>query len=408
MALKLGSLGRAVLVAAICAGLGTFSGRIGATELEQRFLRGDANVDGRVTLADVFAILRYAYQGASLKCLKAADVDDDGKIQFFDAYTLLGGVFLGHGPPPPPFAKVGADPTEDSLTCWQGLGPGDVGALGLGKDAGPGDPPDDASTDCDDEGGGPDLEFIHFIGGQLVAPGDSQVRAPIYFTSAGGIEGATLSLHTDPRYIRLEQIEFLPGIVGDLNGSDSWSTLDRRQLDQGYLSATFLLGLRDPRTLPRLNNALLAYAVFSVSKDAPIGTTTKIVFEDTPAQGGLPPIRNEVSRKSAVQPRHLCGLSVAVVSGESLFIRGDANRDRTINLADVIAVLHHLFAGSSSAHLPCPDAADLDDDGKIQLTDAIGLVSYLFLRGAAPHAPFPSAGYDPPEGSSLGCAEAAR
>src|SRR4030095_12944165 len=57
------------------------------------FIRGDANVDRRTTLADVFTILRYLWTGDSLPCKTAADVDDDGIIDQADALYLLGSLF---------------------------------------------------------------------------------------------------------------------------------------------------------------------------------------------------------------------------------------------------------------------------------------------------------------------------
>jgi len=81
------------------------------------------------------------------------------------------------------------------------------------------------------------------------------------------------------------------------------------------------------------------------------------------------------------------------------FIRADANLDLTVDIADAIKVLLHLFAG-----LPvgCSDALDTDDSGTLNVTDATGILNYLFKSGAAPSAPFPTKGTDP-TADSLGC-----
>ncbi len=71
------------------------------------------------------------------------------------------------------------------------------------------------------------------------------------------------------------------------------------------------------------------------------------------------------------------------------FVRGDANSDGSINLADGIAILNCLFRDGVSP--ACMDAADADDDGGDMptLTDAIRIFNWLFLGGPAPAPPTP-------------------
>lgn len=94
-----------------------------------------------------------------------------------------------------------------------------------------------------------------------------------------------------------------------------------------------------------------------------------------------------------------CGKTCTVErEGAVRFVRGDANRDGSINLSDAIAILDHLFRGIP---LSCEDAGDVDDSGSLNLTDAIGLLGYLFRSGEAPRAPHPTPGADPtPDGLS--------
>ena len=74
------------------------------------------------------------------------------------------------------------------------------------------------------------------------------------------------------------------------------------------------------------------------------------------------------------------------------FVRGDANGDTTIDIADPVAILSALFLGETA--LSCPDAADGNDDGSVDVTDGIYDLSYLFLGGPPPAAPFPNPGQD--------------
>jgi hypothetical protein len=62
-------------------------------------------------------------------------------------------------------------------------------------------------------------------------------------------------------------------------------------------------------------------------------------------------------------------------------LRGDANASGTIDVADVFALINHLFAGSA-----IPDAclANANGDGVLDVADVFFLVNYLFAGGPAP------------------------
>ena len=85
--------------------------------VDARFLRGDANRDGKRDVADAIKILGYLFSSDPLKCLDAADANDDGRIDIADAIRLLGTLFGGAGPLPPPYTAPGPDPTPDLLDC---------------------------------------------------------------------------------------------------------------------------------------------------------------------------------------------------------------------------------------------------------------------------------------------------
>lgn len=102
---------------------------VGPPPPDPRFERGDANDDGRVNLSDVISILSHQFLGQELRCLDAADVDDDGGVPqraadgraVPDAVALIRHLFLGGPEPPTPFAASapGPDPTPDYLTCLE-------------------------------------------------------------------------------------------------------------------------------------------------------------------------------------------------------------------------------------------------------------------------------------------------
>ncbi len=82
------------------------------------FIRGDANLDASVNVADAIEILQYLFNGAPTPdCLSSLDINDSANINIADAILLLGYLFAGGGPPEPPFPDPGVDPTPDALPC---------------------------------------------------------------------------------------------------------------------------------------------------------------------------------------------------------------------------------------------------------------------------------------------------
>ena len=93
------------------------------------------------------------------------------------------------------------------------------------------------------------------------------------------------------------------------------------------------------------------------------------------------------------------GASIRLAVGNRNFIRGDANNDRKLDIADPLRILSDLFWGAHA--IGCPKAFDAKDDGAIDLSDPVFILDHLFLGGPPPPAPFPQAGPDPtPDGLS--------
>jgi len=91
---------------------------LGAYEFQIRFVRGDANDDGQVNIADPIRILAYMFAGASSGCLDATDVDDDGAVGIADPILLLSGLFAGNwGASIPLLGDCRYDETDDGLAC---------------------------------------------------------------------------------------------------------------------------------------------------------------------------------------------------------------------------------------------------------------------------------------------------
>jgi len=81
---------------------------------------------------------------------------------------------------------------------------------------------------------------------------------------------------------------------------------------------------------------------------------------------------NEIERMAGSEYRERLVASQVTTA----FVRGDANGDGVVSLADVCRVLGFLFEDRGS--LPCPDAADMNDDGVLNISDAVLVLRWLF------------------------------
>ncbi len=89
----------------------------------------------------------------------------------------------------------------------------------------------------------------------------------------------------------------------------------------------------------------------------------------------------------------MTNLVIAIVPPPAeTFIRSDVNLDGSINLADAVRLLEHLFM---TVAIDCRKAADGNDDSSVNLADVIFQLAFLFNAGSAPPEPFPGCGTDP-------------
>ncbi len=72
------------------------------------------------------------------------------------------------------------------------------------------------------------------------------------------------------------------------------------------------------------------------------------------------------------------------------FIRGDANSDARVNIADGVWIINELFLGGPTN--PCSMANDSNGDGSTDAGDAVYIFNYRFLDGPMPVAPYPDCG----------------
>jgi hypothetical protein len=87
---------------------------------------------------------------------------------------------------------------------------------------------------------------------------------------------------------------------------------------------------------------------------------------------------------------------------EPSFLRGDANEDGGVDIADAIHMLYALMLGGAQSG--CTDATDANDDSAHDISDIIFVLNYQFQNGAPPPAPGPlDCGIDMTPDDGLGC-----
>lgn len=130
------------------------------------------------------------------------------------------------------------------------------------------------------------------------------------------------------------------------------------------------------------------------SREAPIAYVDITLGEDRPMEilfvvDGNGVVPDFAADKSVI----LQGVPVPV---NPSFIRGDANNDSQVNIADGIWIVQMMFYnGQMTACLP---AADANNDGKLSISDALYILNYRLQPGSTNFAL-----YDPPEGPYPEC-----
>ena len=178
----------------------------------------------------------------------------------------------------------------------------------------------------------------------------------------------------------------------------------------GWVSAV-VLSFTQPIVLDPAKNQTIGKAKYSVKAGEDEDLPTTISFQDG-LRGSGQPVQNIITvNGSSVTPTNLINLEVKCGIGpppSGKFVRGNANDDGKVNIADPIWIINELVRQGPKTK--CQDAADANDDGLVDLSDAMYLITWRFLAGPPPKAPFPACGADVgadtlncPEGSATTC-----
>lgn len=85
----------------------------------------------------------------------------------------------------------------------------------------------------------------------------------------------------------------------------------------------------------------------------------------------------------------LCPITVALELSDG-FVRGDANEDLSVDVADAVSMLGILFSADPAPNFSA--ALDANNDVAFDLADPIFILGFLFADGTSPAAPFPLPG----------------
>ena len=135
------------------------------------------------------------------------------------------------------------------------------------------------------------------------------------------------------------------------------------------------------------------------------GATVALTWDDGL---GSPPVANVVVVGGASVDASLDDGSITLNAVVTIdFVRGDANGDERVNIADGIWIIYELFLSGPVS--TCPIARDANGDSQVDTADAIYVIHYHLLDGPQPAAPFPdcgqSDGQTPEDCSDSGCSD---
>ncbi len=254
-----------------------------------------------------------------------------------------------------------------------------------------------------------DVQVTYRLTNAAGRPGDVGIPIDFYIESNTAIEAFAMAFMYDGSVLRCESVVPRIKVFGeepDFLVADLWGSEE-----PGSTHGVYVVMVADEEAeLQYFPDPDLPVATmrFDILPEAPEGVEAELAFDNSCC--GSPPIENVVVFRGSTIPPGTEGTKVYVtdtVSGKvkvlgevSIFLRGDANSDNEVNLADAVSILEYLFEHKSPPL--CPDAADANDDGRLNIADPISILVTLFGEEIKIKPPYPVRGPDPTPQDSLG------
>ncbi|MDE0961136.1 MAG: PKD domain-containing protein [Planctomycetota bacterium] len=232
-----------------------------------------------------------------------------------------------------------------------------------------------------------ELADISVFGGQ-------PVFHPVLGTHSSFLQGFQIAVEFDGLVLNMSEIS-LSGTQAEALSPEFIVT----QVNMDGLDSTMYIAVIFD-TLPPFDGRMMSPGIhqtlctldYTVNFGFPMGTTTEVRFVESV---GTPPIHTMYAIEGGFSesPYLIQGTVSISEAPQFLFVRGDANYNQQVNIADAIFLLDYLFIGGEAG--VCPDAADTNDDGMVNIGDAIHLLTFLFSSGETIPYPYPGYGIDP-------------
>ncbi len=234
------------------------------------------------------------------------------------------------------------------------------------------------------------------------SPGDTDIPVYFFIESNTAIQGFAAAFTYDTSILTIESVTSLANLTGERPDFLVAKTVTPADPAAPHGVVIAVVGdFMSEYFYYSGPNEPVACARFRILPDAQPGQEATIAFVDNVLDS--PPVANVVVYQGAsvtpgteptdVHVNTLKNGRVLVLGEVTPFLRGDANADYRLNIADAISVLGYLFAHAPA--LKCPDAGDANDDGTLDLADPIAMLSALFTPRKSLPAPYPGMGADP-------------
>ncbi len=233
-------------------------------------------------------------------------------------------------------------------------------------------------------------------GDAAIAAGTSGL-VPIFGTAEENVDAFTTILGFDPDFLDFEDVDLTGSATEPLNPE---FTFLRRAPEGDHFTYTVIFDFNPPfdrQAIPAGDDFLLFSARFAVKRSTPTGAYP-VMFLDGVGDPALFNIFAFGGQSILVDTQN--GVIEVEGTGETFFIRGDANVDGVVDLDDSGVINAFVFGESDS--VPCRDAVDVNDDGELSVSDATFFLRFFLQGDVEPPAPFPDPGMDPTE-DSLDC-----
>ncbi len=221
-------------------------------------------------------------------------------------------------------------------------------------------------------------------------PGQTDIPMDLKTFNRDPLQGMQVSCRFEHDVLALQQISMLETMTEDLEAEFFEPTINN---DEGYFVLGILLDSLPPPDPAKLYPVTgyphrVARLFFEVKEDAVPVQEVPVAFQNGL---GTPPINNRVVVEfQSVTPHVVDG--TFTIGKVPVFLRGNANQDTRVNIADPVRILEHLFLDKPIA---CEKSADANDDGEVHVNDAMYILDYLFRLGPIIKPPFPEEGTDP-------------